>query len=330
LNYFTTGPNEDERRYARLMAERSDIELVECKLEPLAIKLQDLLNLRCSARPWHYLYELEHGSFENRLAAERGATGLFSGAGGDGVFYQARAELAVTDYLYEHGFGRGLLRTAADAARMSRKSIWPLLWQAVHSRMLKREWDPTSIAKPLARSIVSREVVEAAKRNKRLTHPWLTPDTTHVPPGILWHVLSLSMAPEYYSSFERTDYPERTLPLLSQPLVELCLRIPTYVLIRSGRDRALARLAFANDLPAEIIARYAKGRADHHSRNILDANLTFVRELLLDGVLVQKGLLNRANLELYLTRDRSPADFQYNEILQEHLCTEAWLRTWIT
>ena len=35
LNYFTTGPNEDERHYARLMAERSDIELVECKLEPL-------------------------------------------------------------------------------------------------------------------------------------------------------------------------------------------------------------------------------------------------------------------------------------------------------
>ena len=115
------------------------------------------------------------------------------------------------------------------------------------------------------------------------------------------------MAPAYYSSFERTDYPERTLPLLSQPLVELCLRIPTYVLIRSGRDRALARRAFANDLPAEIIARYAKGRADHHSRNILDANLAFVRELLLDGALVQKGLLNRTNLELYLTRtDRLP------------------------
>jgi asparagine synthase (glutamine-hydrolysing) len=199
------------------------------------------------------------------------------------------------------------------------------------SRVHNREWDPISIAKPLARSIVTREVVEAAKRNKRLTHLWLTPNITReVPPGILWHIMSLSMAPAYYSSFVRSDYPERTLPLLSQPLVELCLRIPTCVLIRSGRDRALARRAFANDLPAEIIARYAKGRADHHIRNILDANVAFVRELLLDGVLVQKGLLNRANLELYLTRDRSPADFQYNEILQEHVCTEAWLRTWIT
>jgi len=45
---------------------------------------------------------------------------------------------------------------------------------------------------------------------------------------------------------------------------------------------------------------------------------------------VQRGLLNRAALELYLTRNRSPADFQYSEILQEHACTEAWLRSWAT
>ena len=76
--------------------------------------------------------------------------------------------------------------------------------------------------------------------------------------------------------------------------------------------------------------RFAKGRADQHFRDVLDANLPFVRELLLDGVLVQKGFLNRANLEQYLTRERSPADFQYNEILQEHVCTEAWLRSWTT
>ena len=52
--------------------------------------------------------------------------------------------------------------------------------------------------------------------------------------------------------------------------------------------------------------------------------------MLLDGLLVGRGLLNRESLELYLTRERSPADFQYSEILQEHLCTEAWLRAWIT
>jgi len=331
LNYFGTGPHEDERRYARAMAQHVGVNLVEHQLDPRAVRLQELLSLRRSPRPWFYLYEIEHGRFESGLAVQHGADGLFSGAGGDGVFFQARADLAVTDYFFRHGFGGGLMRTAIDAARVSRKSIWPLLWQAVRTRILQPEWDPIAAAKPLARTIVSPELIEAAKRNKGFTHPWLTPaDTRGVPPGILWHAMSVAMPPAYYSSFQRDSYPERTMPLLSQPLVELCLRIPTYVLIRSGRDRAVARRAFERDLPAEIVRRQAKGRADQHVRNILDANLDFVRELLLDGLLVQRGLLNRAALELYLTRDRSPADFQYSEILQEHACTEAWLRSWAT
>jgi asparagine synthase (glutamine-hydrolysing) len=94
-------------------------------------------------------------------------------------------------------------------------------------------------------------------------------------------------------------------------------------------DRATARLAFAPDLPPEIIKRRNKGRIDQHLRDVMDANLNFVRDLLLNGRLVKEGLLNRRNLELYLTRERSPADFQYSEILQEQLCVEAWLSRWL-
>jgi asparagine synthase (glutamine-hydrolysing) len=331
LNYFGNGPNEDERHYARSMARRASAEMVECQLDPSAVRLQELLSLRRSPRPWFYMYELEHGSGEGALAERHGANGLFSGAGGDGVFFQARAELAVTDYLFQHGMGGGLLRTAIDAARMSRKSIWPLLWQAVRARLSQPEWDPIGLAKPFARTIVNSEILAAVKQDGSFVHPWLTTDSTRgVPPGILWHVMSVSLPPAYYSAFRSGPYPERTLPLLSQPLVELCLRLPTYLLITSGQDRALARRAFKDDLPAEIVQRRAKGRADQHVRNILDANLEFVREMLLDGLLVGRGLLKREALERYLTRDRSPADFEYSEILQEHLCTEAWLRSWVT
>ena len=331
LNYFGTGPNEDERHYARLMAGRVSAELVECQLDPTLVRLEGLRGLRHSPRPWFYIYELEHGRTEGELAERQGADGLFSGAGGDGVFFQARAELAVTDYLFQHGLRSGLVRTAIDAARVSRKSIWPLLWQAVRARLFEPAWDPVKLAKPFERTIVNREVLAAIKRDESFVHPWLTPEVTRgVPPGILWHIMSVSLPPAYYNAFQRGAYPERTLPLLSQPLVELCLRLPTYLLISSGLDRALARRAFEGDLPGEIVRRKAKGRADQHVRNILDANLELVREMLLDGLLVSRGLLNRKVLERYLTRESSPADFQYSEILQEHLCTEAWLRTWIT
>jgi asparagine synthase (glutamine-hydrolysing) len=330
LHYFGTGPDEDERKYARSMASLAKTELIEHQLDVSETRLEEILQLRRSARPWFYLYELEHSRFEGQLAAEREANALFSGSGGDGVFFQARADLAVTDYLFDHGMGRDLLRVAVDAARISRKSIWPLLLNAVRTRVVPAHVHPLRMSGTPERTIVSHDLVQAARRDPKLIHPWFANRATRgVPPGILWHALSVAAAPAYYASFEPGPYPERTMPLLSQPLIELCLRIPTYVLIKNGMDRATARRAFAPDLPPEIVKRRNKGRIDQHIRNLLDANLNFVRDLLLNGRLVKEGLLDRRNLELYLTRERSPADFQYAEILQEHLCVEAWLSRWL-
>lgn len=327
LNYYGTGPSEDERQYAKLMARHVDAELVEWLLDPATVRLERITTVKRSARPWYYMYELEHGDFETQLVQQKGATGLFSGAGGDGIFYQARADLAVTDYLFDHGLGTGLLRTAVDAAQVSRKSIWPLLFKAVKARILPKPFNAMAEAGRPQRTLVSEDVLKDALRNVAFEHPWFTRKATRgVSPGVLWHASTVSVPPAYYSSFSADMTPERTLPLLSQPLVELCLRIPSYLLIKSGRDRAVARKAFASELPERTIRRTAKGRIDQHLRNILDANLEFVREFLLDGILVSKGLLNRKNLDLYLTRERSPADFQYSEILQEHVCVEAWLR----
>jgi asparagine synthase (glutamine-hydrolysing) len=330
LHYFGTGPDEDERKYARLMANHAQTELIEHQLTVGEARLDQLLSLRRSPKPWFYLYEIEHSRYEAQLSVEREAKGLFSGSGGDGVFFQAHADLAVTDYLFDHGLGRDLLAVAVDAARISRKSIWPLLLNAVRRRLIPAQVHPLRMGERPERTIVSQDVVNAAARDPKLIHPWFANDRARgAPPGIVWHALSVAAAPAFYPSLAAGPDAERTMPLLSQPLVELCLRIPTYVLIKNGMDRATARKAFARDLPPEIIKRRNKGRIDQHIRDVMDANLDFVRDMLLDGRLVKEGLLNRRNLELYLTRERSPADFQYSEILQEQLCVEAWLSHWL-
>ena len=158
VHYFGTGPDEDERKYARLMASLVKVELIEHQLDVQEAKLDNILNLRRSSRPWFYMYELEHGRFEGQLAAQREAKGLFSGAGGDGVFFQARADLAVTDYLFDHGVGRDLLRVTVDAARISRKSIWPLLLNALRTRAIPPRWHPLRVGGRPERTLVSRDV----------------------------------------------------------------------------------------------------------------------------------------------------------------------------
>ena len=330
LHYFGTGPDEDERRYARSMAGLARTELIEHQLRADEVRLEQLLAIRKSAKPWFYLYDVEHGRFEEQLASERRAGALFSGGGGDGVFFQARADLAVSDYFFDHGLGRDLLRVAVDAARISRQSIWPLLVNAIRTRIVGAPLHPLRMSAGAQRTIISRDVLQEARRSSKLIHPWFASSPARaVPPGIIWHALCVATPPAYYPTIENGPYPERSMPLLSQPLIELCLRIPTHVLIRNGMDRATARRAFAADLPPEIVKRRHKGRIDQHIRNVLDANLDFVRERLLNGWLVKERLLDRRNLELYLVRERSPADYQYSHILQEQLCAEAWLASWL-
>lgn len=329
LHFYGLGPDEDERRYARLMAGRVGVELVEHMLDAREAKLSDVSRLRRSARPWFYFYELDHGRFEMELAARLGVTGLFSGSGGDGVFFQARADLAVSDYLLAHGLGGELFKVAVDAAWISRTSVWPLLLTALRDWLIPRRWHPLKLASRPSSSAVSRDVLRAAENDDTLIHPWLSGRSLwRVPRGTLWHVLSVAAAPAFYSSFESGAYPERTLPLMSTPLIELCLRTPTYVLIRNGLDRATARRAFASDLPHEIVRRRNKGRIDQHVRNALDDNIALVRDKLLEGSLVKNGLLDRKVLERYLTGDHTPADALYAQILHEHFCVEAWLDCW--
>jgi len=116
-------------------------------------------------------------------------------------------------------------------------------------------------------------------------------------------------------------------PLMSQPLVELCMRYPTYVLTAGGRDRALARHAFSADLPREIIRRRSKGGQEEYLKEILTRNLPFVRELLLDGLLVQHGTLNRANLEAVQSGEPTSIAGEQTR-LHSLIGAEAWLRRW--
>jgi asparagine synthase (glutamine-hydrolysing) len=327
LHYYAPASEEDERQYARLVARHMDAELVECPLDPTAARLERMLSIRPSPKPWFYIYDLVHSPIEARVMNEHGATGLFSGAGGDGLFIQARAELAVADYLRYHGVRPGVFRVALDAARINRASIWPTLHQGF-LRYLKRPSKNALSEFGDARSLIPREVFERARNDDSLFHPWIRASVGNLAPGLLWQILCMSVPTPFYDSFGGASEFERTPVLVSQPLMELCLRIPSYVWITGGRDRSIARRAFADALPQAVIRRTEKGLIDRYNRKMLDENAAFIREMLLDGLLVKAGLLDRERLEAYIRTDALAGGFEYNEVLRQHLCTEVWLRRW--
>lgn len=326
LHYFSPSSNEDERKFARTAASHCNAELIEQPLHASEVKLEKLLQIRRGAKPWFYVYDLVHSPVEARALSEHGATAIFSGSSGDGLFLQARAELSVADFFHRHGLRFGAFTVARDASRVTRKSLWPILSQGLEL-YLKRSRANRPAEWGHGRSLIPAEVMSVARANEELIHPWLRAAGT-VSPGLLWHILCLSVPPGFYESFGGVTDIERTTVLFSQPLIESCLRIPSYVWITGGWDRAIARRAFADALPPVIIRRRNKGSIDRYNLMMLDANRNFVREMLLDGLLVRAGLLDRHKLDAYLAPGHIHADFEYNDIARHHLCTEIWLRRW--
>lgn len=324
LNYYSAGCDGDERVYARAAAGKANTPLLELERSS-AIHLEEILNIGLSAAPTFYLSPLQDSRNEARLAAETGATAYFSGVGGDQLFYQAQGILSAADYLHVHGLNRRFIEVALDAAHLERQSIWKVMKEAYRLRKPRRS-QPASTNPASHRSLLTDAARQAGVGHNRFSHPSFE-SAQGYPPGKFWHAAGLCMPTEFYDPLGRPDDPEPVQPLMSQPLIELCLRIPTYVLTNSGWDRAIARRAFRTEVPREILRRRSKGGLEENVQEILMGNLRAARELLLDGHLVSAGLLHRGRVEEALS-DRPTRTAATMAEIFDHLATEAWLRRW--
>jgi asparagine synthase (glutamine-hydrolysing) len=159
-------------------------------------------------------------------------------------------------------------------------------------------------------------------------HPWFAQET-RVPWSTIRRIGELVLAaPECWVDASGSGAPTIVSPLYAQPVVERCLRIPLDVHLYQGRERGLARHAFASALPASIVNRAWKDRAPGTLERLLLHNREYLRERLLDGALVREHLLDRAALERALEFSPTRAPTLPGEVLQ-HLDTELWARHWL-
>jgi asparagine synthase (glutamine-hydrolysing) len=155
-------------------------------------------------------------------------------------------------------------------------------------------------------------------------HPWL--EAVPSPPGKAAHVAALLRVQQSIDPMRGRMVPVIN-PLLAQPIVELALGIPSWRWREGGTDRAVARQAFATSLPDQIVARRGKGGPDGFSRAVIVANQVVVRERLMEGRLVARGIVDRTALAEALAPGAAVAGNDHVR-LQELLVAEAWLDHW--
>jgi asparagine synthase (glutamine-hydrolysing) len=324
--YFTPGGRSDERPWARLAAGRHQLQHEEHAAVADQIPLPKVVSLPPLVEPTASMGYLLRNTLEQQIAREHQATAVFCGDGGDSGFCGDTFAYAVSEYLHRHGLRPHAFRLAARVAALTEESTWTVMMKSL--RRWRRGAGMEHQRKTLmaVSALVEEELRSSYSNTATFPHPWLS-DLQAVPWPLVRRLGTLLTTPEFYNVAPGIDAPEVLAPLYSQPAMELFLRIPVDVHFQDGRERGLARQAFAQDVPAEIIRRNWKDRAPGIVDRLVERHRGFLRELLLDGVLVEARLLNRKAIEEALSERVTKSAIHPGELLR-HLDVEVWARSW--
>lgn len=310
FNYFSSDPQGDERSYARSVSERLRLPLSEIPREERSLCTCDFDGLSHDARPGMNGMDIHYDQDLALRAEAMGAEAIFTGQGGDAVFFQMPSALVAGDTRCSPPV---MMRRMTSVARWTRSTIWSVISQNLAAR-----WRPMHSLQP-APPFLSRQP------EQRL-HRWLD-DTPDLSPAKRLQIWGLANSRAYFGNCQRSRGADLVHPLLSQPLVEYALSIPIIALTDGERDRKLARRAYSQRLPAAVIERHGKGDLTSFYGRTIAKSAGFLREHLCEGMLAAEGVIDRAKVAELLNPERlAHVDF-YTELLTTAL-VESWLQHW--
>ena len=319
LTMATHDPLGDERHYARILAAHLGLPLTEVFHETATVEIFEPSSTHLP-RPLGRAFGQSTQRAKLELGAAISCDAYFSGVGGDNVFGYTQSASPIVDRLKSEGLGKGTLQTLRNVCRLTECSVWEAvsmagtIWRAPKNRM----WLGSS----------DRFLGPARAYTPATTeHPWISASTATLP-GKFGHVAGLVRIQGTLGSFPRASCAPQIHPLLSQPIVELCLGIPSWHWVAGGRNRGLARLAYERRLPPELINRRSKGGPSGFAYDVAQVYRRQIREHLLDGVGLKQGLFDHVSLEIALASDRPYLNDDHVRLF-ELLEVECWARYWL-
>lgn len=326
VNYFyKSGSYSDERPYARITAKRANFNLIEQEVIPGSGDLRIYHRFSLLPNPYQLNPEWSLSLHTASIMEQHNLTAVLRGMGGDGVFGAYKGNRAAQDYVLRNGFDMGALPVALRSARLSDISIWRALIEMLQVRLgglgNHNSWMNSS------ESFwgINSDAIQFIKK-RAFIDPW-SRGSSKMTPGKSIQLQEIMGNNPYYTVSDEMPFIEFIDPFLSQPLVELCLRIPYYQLQFDGRDRGLARAAFADWLAPVARLRQLKAHGTAAIYEKLSINRRFFAELLLEGVLRKNALVDAEALEQALISPVEMTPAQYVRIV--HLAgVEGWARAW--
>jgi len=275
---------------------------------------------------WAAFAYQERDPIEQEICRQEPYTAVFTGDGGDTTFGGDCIGFAVDDFLRLKGLSKGLITLASQVALRTGALTWSVLGSAIRRRMRGAAMKDFRDKLMTGATLAADHLRGAGSDSARHPHPWFC-ECEEVP----WHVIhrlgNLVTPAEFYNPFIEPAVfsPHIAAPLYSQPVIELCLRIPVYRHFHEGRDRGLARAAFKTEIPEQIRRRQWKDVFPGAMEALVRRNRAYLRDVLVGGILCNEGFLDRIAVQNALSGGFSTTQFYVGELMN-YLYLELWLR----
>lgn len=303
----------DERPYARLVTNALGEDLFSVKVGFDNIHLEFPVP-RSSVIPAIGIPQNIVNEAWEITGSEHDVDGFFSGAGGDTIFCYLKTAAPAADAFRECGVMAGIA-AIGDLSTLHGCTVFK-----AGRLTLKKMLRGSRTAWKEDRTLLNPSCTVATSEH----HPWINAPAGALP-GDHEKIHDLIGNQLFRDAAPRGMKRSMHFPLLSQPVMEACLKVPTWMWIADGHNRAIARRAFADQLPRGILDRRSKGSYTGHMAAIYMRNKPKMREFLEEGQLHAHDLLDGSAVANFFAKDLAPRDLSFLRILD--LCAaENWAR----
>lgn len=317
ITLATSDASGDERAYAGLLASWINRPLVERMYQPECFSPHASASAQLP-RPTRRFFLTEVDRLLNEGAKELGAEWVLDGNGGDNLFCFLHSAEPAADHIRCRGLDWAAARTILNMCQITGLDL-PAMSLAVLRKLVTParpiEFTPNdSLLRPMMsfdnplETLVGWQHLDVGRHHGKHNH------------------MRLIMAAQNHIHPLTCDN-SRFSPLISKPILEWCLSVPTWIWAHGGINRAPARTAFESFLPVEVQCRVSKAGPDSFIRQAFSLNRQKIRELLLDGILAQHGMLDLPRIENAVSaRSDDPGELIYR--LLDLAEVENWARSW--
>lgn len=328
---FTTEPMGDERAFARLNAAFYGIHVNELQMSASCVNLTKLASFpKQPLPPEHFDCSLLAGGVPE-FSELHNATSIWTGFGGDNVFFRFPEVVPACDIFSGAIPLARIPMYLLDVARCGHESVYRTFVSACEDRIYKRPCLESVMGYMGAggeNSLFTKAALAESSGTHTL-HPMLQLPA-RFPKGKGHHILTTAFVTlDPYDPWLSNGIKQlqRVSPLLSQPMIECCLALPLWILLRYGVDRALARRAYRHKIPPQVVQRIGKCDPSSFYDQLYRQNIDIIKETILDGRLAGLGLIDRVKAESLFSRFEN-SDGVGSMVALDTFSLETWASHW--